>query len=80
MVSKNQKNNIDWYIISQIRDLRIQKGLSQEDVAVHLNLSTGFIGHVESRNFRAKYNTTHLNEVAKLLKCSPKDFWPEIPL
>ena len=80
MIQKNLKNNVDWYIINQIRQLRIQKGFSQDDIAVHLNLSTGFIGHVESPKFRAKYNTTHLNELAKLLKCSPKDFWPEVAL
>ena len=77
MLNKNQKSRIDWYITCQIRELRIQKGLSQEDISLHLNISTGFIGHIESPNFRAKYNTIHLNELAKLLQCSPKEFWPE---
>lgn len=77
MVQKNQKNKIDWFIVTRIRDSRIQKELSQEDIAFHLTISTGFIGHIESPNFRAKYSTTHLNELAKLLDCSPRDFWPE---
>lgn len=77
MPNKNQKSKIDWYITCKIRELRIQKGLSQEDISLHLNISTGFIGHIESPNFRAKYNTIHLNELAKLLQCSPKEFWPE---
>lgn len=80
MPNKNQKSKIDWYITCKIRELRIQKGLSQEDISLHLNISTGFIGHIESPNFRAKYNTSHLNELAKLLQCSPKEFWPEIAL
>ena len=54
--------------------------LTQEDIAIHLNLSTGFIGHIQSSNYRAKYNSQHLNELAKLFKCSPKDFMPEKPL
>lgn len=80
MVQKNQKNKIDRFIVTRIRDLRIQKGLSQVDIALHLNISAGFIGHIESPNFRAKYSTAHLNELAKLLDCSPRDFWPEKPL
>jgi transcriptional regulator with XRE-family HTH domain len=63
MIQKNLKSNIGCYLINQIRELRIQKELSQEDIALHLNLSTGFIGHLESPNFRAKYNTTHLIEL-----------------
>ena len=77
MAKKIQKNIIDWYIVTKVKEIRIEKHISQEDVAVHLNLSTGFIGQVESPNFRAKYKTLHLNELAKLFKCSPKDFWPE---
>lgn len=80
MLNSNKKSEIDWYITRRIRELRIQKGLLQEDISLHLNISTGFIGHVESPNFRAKYNTVHLNELAKLLDCSPKEFWPELPL
>ncbi len=80
MAKKNQKNTIDWFIVNKVREMRVQKGISQVDIAVHLNLSTGFIGQVESPNYRAKYKTLHLNDLAKLFKCSPKDFWPEKPL
>ncbi len=57
--------------------MRTDNDLSQDDIAIHLNLSKGYIGHIESPNFIAKYNTGHLNELAKLFKCSPKDFMPE---
>lgn len=80
MGKQNLKNKIDWYIINRIREMRIDEKLSQDDLAIHLNLSKGYIGHIESPNFIAKYNTYHLNELAKLFKCSPKDFWPEKPL
>lgn len=53
------------------------KKFSQVDIALLLNISSGFIGHIESPNFRAKYSTGHLNELAKLLDCSPRDFWPK---
>ena len=45
--------------------------------AIHLWVNRCYLGHIESPNFPAKYNATQLNELAKLFKCSPKDFWPE---
>jgi transcriptional regulator with XRE-family HTH domain len=77
MSSKNLKSKIDWYIISKVKEMRQQLGLEQDDIAIHLNVSNGFIGQIESPNFIAKYNTGHLNELAKLFKCSPKEFMPE---
>lgn len=80
MAAKNKKSKIDWYIVSRVREMRISRGLGQDDIALHLQFSTGYIGHIESPNFPAKYNTGHLNELAKLFRCSPKDFMPEKPL
>jgi transcriptional regulator with XRE-family HTH domain len=80
MARKILKSKIDWFIINKVKELRIDKKLEQDDLAIHLNVSDGFIGHIESPNQRAKYNTQHLNELAKLFKCSPKDFWPDKPL
>jgi DNA-binding XRE family transcriptional regulator len=80
MAKQMQKNKIDRYIVGKVRELRMELGLSQVDIAVHLDVSEGFIGQIESPNHRAKYKTLHLNDLAKLFKCSPKDFWPEKPL
>jgi transcriptional regulator with XRE-family HTH domain len=80
MAAKNIKTKIDLYIVSQVKKFRNEGGYTQEDLAIHLDLSTGYIGHVESPKFRAKYNAEHLNELAKLFKCSPKDFFPERPI
>jgi transcriptional regulator with XRE-family HTH domain len=80
MAKKILKSKIDLYIISQVRSRRELQNVQQDDLAIHLNVSSGFISHVESPYQRAKYNTSHLNELAKLLKCSPKDFFPDNPL
>jgi len=80
MAKKQFKSKIDLYIISQVKKKREEKDLQQDDIAIHLNVSAGFIGQIESPNYRAKYNSQHLNELAKLFKCSPKDFWPEKPI
>ena len=79
MSKANKKHQIDWHIISRVREMRATAGLGQEDIALHLEVSTGYIGHVESPNFKAKYTTVQINALAKLFKCSPKDFFPENP-
>ncbi len=80
MAKKILKSKIDLFIISQVKKKREAFDLQQDDIAIHLNVSSGFISHIESPYQRAKYNTTHLNDLAKVLKCSPKDFWPEKPI
>lgn len=80
MPKKILKSKIDLYVISQVKKRRELNDIQQDDIAIHLNVSPGFISHVESPYQRAKYNSSHLNEIAKLLECSPKDFWPENPL
>jgi transcriptional regulator with XRE-family HTH domain len=74
---KNKKTNIEQFVINKIKEIRIDKGFSQEDIASALNTSRGFIGQIESPNHAAKYNLNHLNILAKELQCSPKDFLPE---
>lgn len=80
MARKILKSKIDLFIIEEVKKKRAEINLQQDDIAIHLNVSPGFISHIESPHQRAKYNTAHLNELAKLFKCSPKDFWPEKPL
>jgi predicted transcriptional regulator len=80
MAKRNLNSKIDWFIISRVREMRMNSKLGQEDIALHLEVSTGYIGHVESPNYKAKYTTVQINELAKLFKCSPKDFMPEKPL
>lgn len=78
--ANNLKSDIDWFIISRVRQMRLDYGFGQEDIAIHLQVSTGYIGHIESPKFAAKYTTVQINELAKLFNCSPRDFLPENPL
>jgi len=71
------KSKIDLYVIERVKRLRIEKELSQAQLAHLLDISVGYIGHVESPKFPAKYNLSHINKLAKIFKCSPKDFLPE---
>lgn len=77
MGKQSGKAKIDLFIINRIREMRNERNLSQTHIAVQLGVSVGFIGHIESPKFPAKYSVSQLNLIAKLFKCSPKDFWPE---
>jgi transcriptional regulator with XRE-family HTH domain len=74
-----QKTKIEQYVISKVREKRVELKLSQDDVALMLDLSRGYIGQVETPNHPAKYNMNHINQLAKEFKCSPKDFFPDKP-
>ncbi|MFN8288718.1 MAG: helix-turn-helix transcriptional regulator [Chitinophagaceae bacterium] len=71
------KSPIDLYVIEQVKAFREERGLSQAELAFELGVSIGFIGQVESPRYPAHYNLKHLNELARILKCSPKDFLPK---
>lgn len=72
--------DIEKFVIDRVRQRRIDLKISQASLAQQLEVSEGFIGNVENPNYPEKYNLRHLNELAKILKCSPKDFMPEKPL
>lgn len=71
---------IDQYIIDAVRKARKRQKISQSMLAYGIGVSKSFIGQVESPKYNIKYNPHHLNEIAKYLGCSPKDFFPEKPL
>lgn len=75
----NNLFEIELYIIEKVKTIRKEKGLTQEQLSLRLDKGVGFIGDIESSK-KAKYNIKHLNEIAKILQCSPKDFWPDKPL
>ena len=70
-------SKIENYVIGKIKERRIEMGISQISLSQKLNMSDSFVGHVETPKRRAKYNLNHLNALAKIFKCSPKDFLPE---
>ena len=68
---------IEKYIIEKVKEKRMELNLSQLALSQRLDMNDSFVSHVESPKRRAKYNINHLNAIAKILKCSPKDFWPD---
>jgi transcriptional regulator with XRE-family HTH domain len=73
------KSKIDLYVIDRVKEKRIERNLSQAELAYELGMSVGFIGKAESIKYPTHYNVKHLNDLAKILKCSPQDFLPKKP-
>jgi len=69
--------SIEQYVIENVKNLRIKNKISQKDLSIEMGFSEGFVGHIENPNRRDKYNLNHLNILARIFKCSPKDFMPE---
>lgn len=74
------KDPIEMYIIDKVRAMREKAGISQKELSLQLDFSEGFVGHIENPKRRDKYNVRHINKLAKIFKCSPRDFLPDKPL
>ncbi len=74
---ENKLSDIENYVISVSRKLRIEKGLTQSDLAFSLGVSSGFVGKVESPSSSTKYNLNHIQELSKIFNVSPRVFLPE---
>lgn len=68
---------IEIFIIEKVKEMRLQRDISQLALSQKLSMNDSFVSHVESEKRRAKYKISHLNEIAKVFGCSPKDFWPD---
>ena len=79
MAKTNSTSEIELFVISAIKKKREEAGLSQAEFAFQMNLTYGFIGQIESPNFRAKYNLNHINQAAKIFGYSIKHFFPDDP-
>lgn len=77
MNNKPLKTELDNYVINKVREKRLEAKYSQKYLANEMNVAIGFIGHVESPKYRAKYNLNHLNKLAKIFGCAIKDFLPD---
>jgi transcriptional regulator with XRE-family HTH domain len=72
-------SKIEQYVIDNVREKRIKAGLTQVVLSIAMDISSKFVGNVESAKTTAKYNINHLNKLAVIFDCSIKDFFPEKP-
>jgi transcriptional regulator with XRE-family HTH domain len=67
-------------IVERVKKMRLEKDLTQDDIAMYLNISRGFVGQIESPNHQSKYSLDQLNKLAIEMDCSLHDFVPEKPI
>ncbi|SEI82954.1 Helix-turn-helix [Dyadobacter sp. SG02] len=72
-----EKTDFEIAVINQVRKVRKAKGYTQDDLAMFLNLTRGFIGQIESPKFPSKYNIEHIGILAREMNCSPRDLMPD---
>lgn len=72
-------SSIDRYVIQQVKAMRLERNMSQSKLAFELEVPTSFIAKMESGKYGKKYNIGHLDMLAKIFECSPKDFLPDKP-
>lgn len=73
-------DEIERFVIKRVKEIRENKNFTQVSLSLALGKSTTFISDIEAPSKKAKYNIKHLNEIARILNCSPKDFLPNNPL
>ena len=71
------KTEVDLYVANSVKAFRLKIGMSQNKLANELDVTHSFIQAIESPAHRAKYNIVHLNKLAEIFNCSPKDFLPD---
>lgn len=75
------KSKIEFYTIEKVKEYRKKANdMSIRYFADCLNVSHTFIIEIEKQETNAAYNLDHLNEIAKILKCSLWDLIPKDPL
>jgi len=76
MQKESLNTEIEQYVIKRVKEIRIEKGISQAKLSHLIDLSVGFVGNVENPKHIAKWNLNHLERIAKVLEVSMREFFP----
>jgi transcriptional regulator with XRE-family HTH domain len=75
------KREIDLYTSNVMRIKRLEKGWSQQQLADYMGIcGRNFISDIESFKKPDKLNIYHINLLAEIFDCSPREFLPEKPI
>ena len=69
---------IEQFVIDEVKRRRLELGISQKELSFLLEVSEGYVGLVESSKTDDKYSLKRVNDLAIILKCSPKDLLPKV--
>ncbi|MBC9795121.1 helix-turn-helix domain-containing protein [Sinomicrobium weinanense] len=74
------KTKIELEIVQLVKDRRAELNRTQSHISDLLGVTRGYIGQIEMESSPSMYSYDQLNELAKYLECSMRDFVPEHPL
>ncbi|KAA6334843.1 hypothetical protein EZS27_016885 [termite gut metagenome] len=74
------KKEIDLYTSNVMRNKRLEKGWTQRQLSGYMGISSIFINNIESVRKPDKLNLYHINLLAEIFDCSPREFLPEKPI
>ena len=73
---ERKNTSIELYVIEQVKKRRTALNIVPRTLSIRIGLEESFVCLVENPKNGTKYNFNHLNEIAKVLKCSVSDFFP----
>lgn len=71
-----EHTTIEIYIIEAVKKRRLELNISPTKLALEIGIVSDFVRKTERYTRGYKYNSNHLNELAKILDCSISDFYP----
>ncbi|KAA6301297.1 hypothetical protein EZS27_024855 [termite gut metagenome] len=74
------KKEIDLYTSNIMREKRLKNSWSQQKLADQMGVCRIFINDIESVRKPEKLNLYHINLLAEIFDCSPREFLPEKPI
>jgi transcriptional regulator with XRE-family HTH domain len=77
MAQETKTSVIEQQVIDFVTNLRLKRGMKQEDIATIIGVGRSFVAKIEDAKHRAKYNLNHIDKLADHFGLSPKDFLPE---
>ena len=72
--SKDLKKHLMTLIGNNVRRYRMDRGLTQEELAEQVGLAPAFIGHLEAPNITKALSLDALFDIAAVLEVSPYKF------
>ncbi len=67
---------VEAYIIEAVKKRRLKMNINPHRLSLELGIVHDFVRKTEAYTRGYKYNSNHLNELAKILDCSISDFYP----
>ncbi|ACU60982.1 hypothetical protein [Chitinophaga pinensis] len=74
------KRQLDIIIMEKVKKIREGKDIGPKQLSLGAGYYGELVNHVENSERKEKYNLYHLNDFAKFMKCSVKDFLTDDPI